>query len=584
MDLDESTETPPATPLPVLPDLSIAQLLSIRHDEAFSNARRRKKGPKSAVSAFAYFNAAHLENIVQQCGDAMPPNRIIAIVAEKWEALSDAERRVFDDLAEKDQLRYELQCRPSAAKASELAAKKAKKRKLPGAPKHPKSAYLFFVGENRDLIKSAATPQERNSFTAIAKILGEKWKSLSDEQKSRYQTMADNDKDRYRIEKAEFQQRRAAGILEDETTVPPESELLQDDDDDETAADGTDAAAGGKRRRKHPLAPKHPLSAYLFFVATHRAALTAKHTDKTFTEVAKIIGDIWQSMTNQQRKKYEILASADKKRYEFEMRSWSKSDHNPVNDSGVGTSTVPFATVPSSAAAPASNFKPVIPGGARAPGKRQRDREAAHTITSLFLGNNAVSDGAGTASAPAYTSQDSNAPVNEPENGQPSSGRKSSTPSAFHPSSASTPAQPPPPSASQALLSQYESQAYLAFVRSEAAYIRSVDPDIDSAELDAALRLTWMEMSIHEKMAFQETDANATEFPEDLQDWSTVHVAAYIAERGGLPQYRAAFLDSGLTGATLHTLNSAMLKKQIGVDNLADRKSIRLAVSGLLHY
>jgi len=51
-----------------------------------------------------------------------------------------------------------------------------------------------------------------------------------------------------------------------------------------------------KKARKHPSAPKHPMSAYLYFVADHRAKLKDAFPDKNFTEIAKLLGEQWRSI------------------------------------------------------------------------------------------------------------------------------------------------------------------------------------------------------------------------------------------------------------------------------------------------
>jgi hypothetical protein len=76
------------------------------------------------------------------------------------------------------------------------------------------------------------------------------------------------------------------------------------------------------KRKKHPLAPKHPLSAYLFYVATNRSALNAKFPEKDFTAIAQILGRQWKDLPSTAKRKYEILAFADKKRYEEEKDKW----------------------------------------------------------------------------------------------------------------------------------------------------------------------------------------------------------------------------------------------------------------------
>ena len=78
--------------------------------------------------------------------------------------------------------------------------KKMKPQKNPYAPKKPKSSYFYFCDEFRpDYIESfkKKNPDKKISIANIAKQLGTKWKSLSDNGKKKYVKMAEKDKVRY---------------------------------------------------------------------------------------------------------------------------------------------------------------------------------------------------------------------------------------------------------------------------------------------------------------------------------------------------------------------------------------------------
>ncbi|KAI8969286.1 high mobility group box domain-containing protein, partial [Mycotypha africana] len=76
--------------------------------------------------------------------------------------------------------------------------KKKRSKKDPNAPKRGLSAYMFFSQEKRAEVK-ADNPDA--SFGQIGKLLGEKWKSMSDEDKKPYVAKAEADKKRYEDEK-----------------------------------------------------------------------------------------------------------------------------------------------------------------------------------------------------------------------------------------------------------------------------------------------------------------------------------------------------------------------------------------------
>eukprot|EP00898_Chlorokybus_atmophyticus_P005311 jgi/Chlat1/5781/Chrsp387S00877 len=72
--------------------------------------------------------------------------------------------------------------------------KKEKKKKDPNAPKRGMSAYMFFANANRDKVKAE---RPGISFGEVGKVLGERWKSLSAEEKKPYEQQAAADKSRY---------------------------------------------------------------------------------------------------------------------------------------------------------------------------------------------------------------------------------------------------------------------------------------------------------------------------------------------------------------------------------------------------
>ncbi|KXZ45334.1 hypothetical protein GPECTOR_56g431 [Gonium pectorale] len=72
--------------------------------------------------------------------------------------------------------------------------KKKRKPKDPNAPKKNLSAFMYFSNSNRDKVKSE-NPGAK--FGEIGKLLGERWKAMSSDDKAQYEAMAARDKVRY---------------------------------------------------------------------------------------------------------------------------------------------------------------------------------------------------------------------------------------------------------------------------------------------------------------------------------------------------------------------------------------------------
>jgi HMG (high mobility group) box len=76
----------------------------------------------------------------------------------------------------KDKERYAREMEgytPPEGSGGKESGKKKKAKKDPNAPKGAKSAYMFFVQENREKIKEESPDI---SFGEMGKALGEKWK------------------------------------------------------------------------------------------------------------------------------------------------------------------------------------------------------------------------------------------------------------------------------------------------------------------------------------------------------------------------------------------------------------------------
>ena len=84
--------------------------------------------------------------------------------------------------------------------ADGAGGQKARKGKAPGGLKRPQSAYMLYINQKRAKVK-ADNPSA--SMIEVTKILAQKWNSLSDERKSKYNAQAAE-------KKAEYEQAKAA--------------------------------------------------------------------------------------------------------------------------------------------------------------------------------------------------------------------------------------------------------------------------------------------------------------------------------------------------------------------------------------
>ncbi|KAG0630921.1 hypothetical protein M758_1G214000 [Ceratodon purpureus] len=75
--------------------------------------------------------------------------------------------------------------------------------------------------------------------------------------------------------------------------------------------------------KKDPNAPRSSRTGYNFFFAEERAKLKLLYPDKE-RELSRMIGDAWNSLTEEQKTPYQERGAKDKERYEKEMREYKQ--------------------------------------------------------------------------------------------------------------------------------------------------------------------------------------------------------------------------------------------------------------------
>lgn len=112
---------------------------------------------------------------------------------------------------------------------------------------------------------------------------------------------------------------------------------LQDRNVFDTAAPGNSTCQKKKKERIKKRDPNHPKpnrSGYNFFFAEQHARLKALHPDKD-REISKMIGELWNKLSEEERGVYQDFGLKDKERYKKEMQEYKErlnvqSDTNEV--------------------------------------------------------------------------------------------------------------------------------------------------------------------------------------------------------------------------------------------------------------
>jgi structure-specific recognition protein 1 len=227
--------------------------------EGKKKAKKDPKAPKKALSAFMIFSSENRAKIKEENPDAGFGD-IGKLVGEAYKNISSEERAALDKKVAEEKARYAAEMADyappnSPGEGSGKKAAKGKSKKDPNAPKRGLSAYMFFMQKMRSEI------QEENpdaAFGEIGKIVGQKWKELSNKEKAPYEEMAEKDKARYQREMKDYEpgnekkssappkKKKAApapskddgdGSDDDSDGVEDEDLHLEDDSDDDDSDD-----------------------------------------------------------------------------------------------------------------------------------------------------------------------------------------------------------------------------------------------------------------------------------------------------------------------------------------------------------
>ncbi|KAK9792490.1 hypothetical protein WJX73_006829 [Symbiochloris irregularis] len=153
-----------------------------------------------------------------------------------------------------------------------------------GAPRRPKSAYLWFMAEYREQWKK--DHPDRQKVAEIAQACGEAWRALAPEQKAIYEELSTADKADYAISRDEYLK---ANPKPARKTPQPQG----------------------------PKEPKRPQSAYMYFLSAFRAKFKREQQEDPASckAVGQAAGEHWRHLTPAEKAPYEDMAAASKAEY-----------------------------------------------------------------------------------------------------------------------------------------------------------------------------------------------------------------------------------------------------------------------------
>jgi C-terminal processing protease CtpA/Prc len=223
-------------------------------------------------------------------------------------------------------------------------------------PKRFKSAFLFFVADNRAKIR-ADNPSA--TFMDVGRMCGEQWKALSTAQRKKYTAKAIKDKADYsrRVEAHMRSAERKAWEVEQAAALKLEAEA------DAAFIRGVASAAPRSKRgftagyaarepipsrgkrvnaKRDPNMPKRPASAYNLFTSSARRAVLKQLKGRPQSEIETVLGQQWKSLSAAQRAKYQAMAESAKQGHRARLDAYLASATRKAWEQSVST----LATLP----------------------------------------------------------------------------------------------------------------------------------------------------------------------------------------------------------------------------------------------
>jgi hypothetical protein len=178
--------------------------------------------PKKVTGgAFGRYMAEHRASLLKEL-PGKPATASIKLGSERFKALSEAEKQKYQKKYEQAKAQYETALAAFKAAGGEMKkikkkVKKEKKTKDPNRPKKPAGgAYGCYLDKHRAAITKEC---QGKPVTAVSKLAGERWKSLSASEKVPFEQ--------------DYEKKKAAYEAAMKNYVPPAKAAGDDDEDDE---------------------------------------------------------------------------------------------------------------------------------------------------------------------------------------------------------------------------------------------------------------------------------------------------------------------------------------------------------------
>ncbi|KAI9010847.1 high mobility group box domain-containing protein [Phycomyces nitens] len=231
----------------------------------------------------------------------------------------------------------------------------------------PPNAFLLF---NKEMRKQLKDQNPTMKVAEISKEIGSRWKCLGQTEKSRYVAEAERLKDDQRSlhpnamyirrSKAELvkaghytrpKMKNRPAFVDQSSNIVPTGNYLPEQSSAPALPRSTRSPRKRQRRDKNSATPKHPLSAYMWYLTEVRPSTMRAYPGSTVGQISKLCADQWNAMTESEQMPWKTKAHADKERYAREMQVYAAQIDHPM---GRGTRQKYRSAAAASAAASAA--------------------------------------------------------------------------------------------------------------------------------------------------------------------------------------------------------------------------------------
>jgi len=194
-------------------------------------------------------------------------------------------------------------------------------------PKRPLSSYFLFSNERRSVLQQKMPDKK---LTELSKIISQEWKELDGDKKESYATRAKRAKEKWDKELASYKQTEEYEKFQQKLEFWKQQQKEQERSD----KDGSPTKKISlPRKPKDPNMPKRSASSYFLFGNSVRKQIKEENPDLKVTEIAKLIGERWGKLSEEEKKpfneqavklKSEYLAAMEKYRGSAEEAEYKK--------------------------------------------------------------------------------------------------------------------------------------------------------------------------------------------------------------------------------------------------------------------